>query len=51
MSRKNMKTEGGHKRGHSNVTHWEPTEWLKAESKRIRRRQGKAQIRKEVNDA
>jgi hypothetical protein len=32
-----MKTEGGHKRGHSNMTHWDHTEEIKRQTKKARR--------------
>jgi hypothetical protein len=31
------KTEGGHKKGHSNVVHWDYTEEIKKRSKKKRR--------------
>ena len=41
LGRHLQKTEGGHNRGHSNVCHWEPTEIIKAKTRRLRRIQGK----------
>lgn len=39
MARENKKIEGGSggRRGHSNMTHWDRTETIKAETKRLRR--------------
>jgi len=39
MSSRIQRTEGGHKRGHSNVCHWEYTEIIKREGKKKRRQQ------------
>lgn len=38
--RDRIKTEGGSggKRGHSNMTHWSPTEFIKRETRKARRR-------------
>lgn len=37
--RDRTKTEGGSggKRGHSNMTHWEPTAWVKTRARKARR--------------
>ena len=35
------KIEGGKKRGHSNVNHWEETETIKKRTKKLRRKQDK----------
>ncbi|MFM2198617.1 MAG: hypothetical protein RLZZ505_2049 [Verrucomicrobiota bacterium] len=47
-----MKTEAGQggKRGHSNMTHWDRTEILKAESRTARRREGNHFIRAEMDE-
>lgn len=50
MSYEIKKTEGGHKRGHSNMSHWMPTEDLKWETKKIRRLNGKKEIEKELDN-
>ncbi len=41
--RERIKTEGGSggKRGHSNMSHWSPTEWVKREARKARRSQDK----------
>jgi hypothetical protein len=44
------RTEGGHKRGHSNTDHWELTEIIKAETKRKRRRQARAHIKEQMEE-
>ena len=41
------RTEGGHKRGHSNVSHCEYTEIIKAETKRQRRKQDKEVVKEQ----
>ncbi len=45
-----MKIEGGSggKLGHSNMAHWAPTEFIKAQTKRLRRYDGKCVIRAQV---
>ncbi len=45
-----MKIEGGSggKLGHSNMAHWMETELIKAQTKRLRRRDGKLVIRAQV---
>jgi hypothetical protein len=52
MSAKMQKVEGGQggRKGHSNMTHWTGTEEIKATSKKARRAQGKAVIRREVSE-
>jgi hypothetical protein len=49
---KTIKTEGGQggKRGHSNMVHWEYTEDIKREMRGARRRQGKREIREQLDD-
>lgn len=50
MSTKNtIKTEGGSggKRGHSNMTHWHPTAWVKSKARKARR----AADRREAREA
>lgn len=42
------KTEGGHKKGHSNVCHWTITEDIKRETKKLRRLNDKKEIKKEL---
>ena len=46
------KTEAGQggRLGHSNMNHWDYTEHIKAASRRVRRKQGKELIRRELND-
>jgi hypothetical protein len=46
----NPKTEGGHKRGHSNMTHYEPTAEVKANA-RTRRRQDDTRVDREWDPA
>jgi hypothetical protein len=46
----NPKTEGGHKRGHSNMTHYEPTSEVKANA-RTRRRQEDQRVDREWDPA
>ena len=41
-----IKTEGGHKKGRSNMTHWEYSSIIKKEANRARRRND----RKEASD-
>lgn len=48
--RRTYKTEGGHKRGHSNMCHYEHTEIIKAEAKKIRRANGRAEILDQLED-
>lgn len=36
-----IKTEGGHKRGHSNMAHWDTSRELKKMSRKARRKAGK----------
>ena len=38
----NVKTEGGHKRGHSQMEHYAPTEEVKRTTRKARRRADKA---------
>lgn len=42
-----IRTEGGSggKRGHSNMCHWEPTEWVKEQSRKLRRLQDRVIVR------
>jgi len=51
VSRKWRKTEGGHKRGHSNMTHWEHTEAIKSATKIERRRQDKEVVNESLRAA
>lgn len=41
---KRRKSEGGHKRGHSNMAHWAPTMFIKLASRKARRFNDKATI-------
>jgi hypothetical protein len=52
MGLKNHKLEGGQggKRGHSGMEHWHDTDEIKTATRRLRRRNGKAIIRKELED-
>jgi hypothetical protein len=43
------KTEGGHKRGHSNMTHWDYTEQIKKVAKKIRRARSKEVIHEQLD--
>lgn len=43
------RTEGGHKKGHSNVCHYEYTEIIKAEQKKRRRHQNKVVIKEHLD--
>lgn len=51
-SRLGPKTEGGQggKRGHSNMSHYDFTEVIKADMKRQRRRQSRAIIAEQLDD-
>jgi len=51
MSSGYSKTEGGHKRGHSNCVHWDGTEEIKIRSKRKRRQQSKKLTKIFVGDS
>ena len=44
-----IKTEGGHKKGKSNMVHWDLGEDIKINSKKKRRSQGKQIIRKSLD--
>ena len=46
------KTEGGQggKKGHSNMAHWEYTEIIKAQCRKIRRAVGKRVIKESLRD-
>ncbi len=46
---KQKKTEGGNKKGHSNVDHWDYTEVIKKRDKKRRRQQEKDNIRRKIN--
>lgn len=48
MSLGTHKLEGGHKRGHSNMTHWERTEELKRRTKKLQRLSAKHVIRESL---
>lgn len=48
--RRKYKTEGGHKRGHSNMCHWEYTEIIKAQTRKIRRARSKEVIAEQLRD-
>jgi len=50
LGRHFQKTEGGHKRGHSQMNHWEPTEIIKAKTRRLRRIQGKRVVEQAAMD-
>lgn len=43
-----VKTEGGNKRGHSQMDHWDSTADVKREARKARRRQDKAACREEA---
>ena len=49
---RSRKVEGGQggKRGHSNMTHWEKTEEIKASTRVLRRRQGRVEIKEQLAD-
>lgn len=53
MAKKGKRIEGGSggKKGHSNMSHWDPTEWVKARTRRLRRAINKKIIRHELDDA
>lgn len=46
------RTEGGSggRRGHSNMSHWDRTEEIKAQTKRARRRQDRAHVNEQRED-
>lgn len=46
------KTEGGSggKKGHSNMEHWDYTEEIKEETKKLRRLKGKQEIKGEIEN-
>ena len=48
MGNLKYKTEGGHKRGHSNMEHWAYTEEIKYTTRKRRRSESKKIIRDEV---
>ena len=48
MGNLKYKTEGGHKRGHSNMEHWAYTEEIKDATRKRRRAESKKIIRDEV---
>ena len=52
MSLSKMKIEGGQggRLGHSNMSHWDYTEVIKAACRRLRRAQGKKLIRNELKE-
>jgi hypothetical protein len=52
MSSNSKKTEGGSggKLGHSNMTHWEYTEVIKKESRKIRRRNNKKEVESQIKE-
>jgi len=45
MSYPKIKTEGGHKRGHSNMSHFIHTEEIKKASKKKKRQQNKNELK------
>lgn len=49
---RSKKVEGGQggKRGHSNMTHWESTEEIKATTRRLRRRLAQAEVADQLAD-
>jgi hypothetical protein len=49
---RSKKVEGGQggKRGHSNMTHWESTEEIKATTRVLRRRQGRVEVDDQLSD-
>lgn len=49
---RSKKVEGGEggKRGHSNMTHWESTEEIKATTRRQRRRLARAEVEDQLAD-
>jgi hypothetical protein len=49
---RSKKSEGGQggKRGHSNMTHWEPTEEIKVATRVLRRRQARAEIDDQLSE-
>jgi len=44
MAYKTKKTEGGHKKGHSNMAHWTHTEEIKADTKKVRRQTDRKEL-------
>lgn len=48
MRSRARRTEGGHARGHSNMSHYEHTEIIKAETDRMRRRQDRVEVDEQV---
>ena len=48
MGNLKYKTEGGHKRGHSNMTHWAYTNEIKESTRKRRRIESKNIIRDEL---
>ena len=50
MGNLKYKTEGGHKRGHSNMTHWAYTDEIKTATRKRRRSESKEIIREEMKD-
>lgn len=49
---RSKKVEGGQggKRGHSNMTHWEFTEEIKATTRILRRRLGRAEVEDQLDE-
>ena len=48
IGRNYNKTEGGHRKGHSNVNHWEHTEDIKEKTKKARRIISKKIIKEQI---
>ena len=52
MALDKWKTEGGQggRLGHSNMNHWDYTEYIKAACRKVRRKQGNEIIRRELDE-
>jgi len=46
-----MKTEGGHRHGHSNMSHWKSTEEIKRTCRKKRRQENRRTCREGVTHA
>ncbi len=52
MTTRIKRTEGGSggKRGHSNMTHYDVTAWIKDQTRKLRRRNDKAVVREQEQE-